>query len=255
MKVRHIFMRTDLYQDLYQKEDSYWWMVGRRKFVNTLLEQSIESGHNLKILDVGCGSGRGMEEFKKYGEVFGFDISPEALDFCRQRGLKNVQLADLNQKLPYDDNSFDLVVALDVLEHVEKDVFALSEIKRILKENGRFLLSVPAHPKLWSYWDEIIYHKRRYTQNELKGKLENAGFVIKRLTYAHLFIFLPTILARIVRSSVFTKKAKPATSDFVALPKLLNKFMIGLYSIEDFLFEKFNMPFGLSLMAVSKKET
>lgn len=246
-------MRLDLYKDLYKKEDCYWWHVGRRMFVNSLLQQKIAKRENLRILDVGCGCGRLMEDLKKYGEVFGFDIAPEALSFCSQRGLTNLARADLDKPLPYEDSSFDLIIALDVLEHVEKDLFALSEIYRILRPGGFFLLSVPAHPWLWSYWDEIIFHKRRYERGELKDKLEQAKFQVLRLSLAHALIFLPTILMRKLRKIIFSKQQKEATSDFIPLPNFLNRIMIMGYWLENQIFKRTNIPFGLSLMAFVQK--
>ena len=246
-------MRLDLYEHLYKKEDNYWWFCGRRMFVNTLLTglHPVQGATLLKILDAGCGTGRQMEELKKYGQVFGFDISDEALNFCQKRGLQNIVKADLNQPLPYPNESFDLITALDVLEHIENDQFALSELKRVLKIGGHLIISVPAHPFLWSYWDKSIHHQRRYTKKELEEKLKKAGFNIIRLSYIHFLIFLPTIIIRWTRGLFFGQREK-TTSDFIRLPAFLNMFMIKSYEVENSFFRKINLPIGLSLVALVK---
>jgi len=253
-------MRTDLYQDLYKKEDNYWWFCGRRMFVDTLLKflrkaspYEGEAFMGMKILDAGCGTGRQMEELKKYGEVFGFDVSPEALNFCQKRGLQNIVKANLNQPLPYPNESFDLITALDVLEHIENDQFALSELKRVLKIGGHLIITVPAHPFLWSYWDKSIHHQRRYNKKELQEKLRRVDFRIERISFTNFFILLPTVMMRIIRGFVFRNRVEQSTSDFIQLPRFLNKMLIGIYWFENLIFKRVNLPMGVSLVALVKK--
>lgn len=248
-------MRIDLYEDLYKTEDTYWWHIGKRMFVRTFLmkHSGPDSYSSGRILDIGCGTGRMMEELREHGQVVGIDISPKALEFCQKRGLRHVYWADLNSRLDLPDENFDLVVGLDILEHLENDDFALSEIYRLLKRGGLFLLSVPAFPWLWSYWDEILAHKRRYTSSQLRFKVEKVGFKVRRLSFIHCLIFLPSILIRMVRGFIFKTSRNKATSDFIALPKIMNDSMIVLYKIENFFLKTSNLPVGLSLMLLVQK--
>lgn len=245
-------MRKDLYTDLYQKEDSYWWHVGRRLILGKILEKYVGGKKDLRILDAGCGTGRTMEDLRQYGEVVGLDFSPDALTFCRERGLKSLYQADLSEKLPFADKSFDLITCLDVLEHVKKDKVAMSEFYRILRKGGSLVLTVPAHPRLWSYWDEIIEHQRRYTKVSLENKLEKAGFEIKKISSTNFFIFPLAITIRYVKGRL-TREENLASSDFVRVPNFVNWILTQLYCLEALLVEKTSLPLGLSYLVVARK--
>ena len=121
-----------------------------------------------RILDVGCGTGANLEMLSEFGEAEGVDVSAEALDFCRARGLENVKQGEA-EHLPYEDESFDLVTGLDVVEHLDDDLAGLKEMRRVLRPDGRALLFVPAFMFLWGVQDDISNHRRRYTIAELKA--------------------------------------------------------------------------------------
>lgn len=210
-------------------------------------------GRKLKILDAGCGTGRTMEDLESYGTVTGIDISWEALSFCRQRGFQNLQQADLSEPVSFKDESFNLIVSLDVLEHVKKDEVAMQEFFRILKKEGLLVLTVPAHPRLWSYWDEMIEHQRRYTQEELEGKVREAGFAIEKMSATNFFIAPLAITIRFLKS-FFTIDRQSASSDFVRVPSVVNWVLVQLYRGEAFLLRRVNLPFGLSWLVAARKK-
>ena len=112
-------MQSHHYPILYQVEETHWWYVGRRRIIRCLVEKisTALNNTNLRILDVGCGTGANLKMLADYGSVEGVDISPQAVEFCGQRGLDTVKLGAV-EHLPYEGDSFELVTALDVVEHL-----------------------------------------------------------------------------------------------------------------------------------------
>ncbi len=157
-------MQAHHYPILYQVEETHWWYVGRRRIIRFLVERILPTLDNPKpkILDVGCGTGANLKMLANYGRAEGVDISPQAVDFCSERGLDSVKLGAI-EELPYEDGSFELVTALDVVEHLDDDVAGLREMRRVLRPDGRLLLFVPAFMFLWGVQDDVSNHRRRYT--------------------------------------------------------------------------------------------
>src|SRR5258708_16044342 len=141
-----------------------------------------------RILDVGCGTGANLQMLAEFGAAEGVDVSAEALDFCRARGLGAVRQGAA-ESLPYGDTQFDLVTGLDVVEHLDDDVAGLSEMFRVLRPGGRVLLFVPALMFLWGVQDDVSHHRRRYTLAELKEKLGAAGLAVERASYRDTSFF------------------------------------------------------------------
>src|SRR4051794_31722278 len=125
-------MEQQVYEITYQSEQSHWWFVGRRTLAFDQIDQFYRDRHDLQIMDVGCGTGLNMKYLAKYGKVTGVDLSPTALSFCQARGHTRLIMAPLEQ-LPFADNTFDLVTALDIIEHLDDDLAGLNEIRRVLK--------------------------------------------------------------------------------------------------------------------------
>src|SRR5207245_7389852 len=171
-------MQPHTYAIMRKVEDRHWWFVGRRRIIAAFVEQICRNLQNggpgqPRILDIGCGTGANLELLSKFGEAEGVDVSTEALNFCRARGLKNVKQGAA-ESLPCDDRSFDLVTGLDVVEHLDDDVAGLREMHRVLRTDGRVLLFVPAFMFLWCVQDDVSNHRRRYTLSELRRKFEQA---------------------------------------------------------------------------------
>jgi len=157
--------------------------------------------------------------------------------------------------LPFKTGSFDLVLALDVIEHVEDDVHALTECHRILRTGGFLVVTVPAFMSLWSPWDESLGHKRRYTLTDLVGAFQRAGLSVKESTYIFFFVFPVAILIRSLKRLI-QKDAKRYSSDFIPLPRVLNSLLLQIGRLEQWVIAKLNLsfPFGLSVISVAVKE-
>lgn len=240
-------MRKDLYQQMYQQEEDYWWHRAKRRLVTVFLPER----KSFKILDIGCGTGKLLEELQDRGQVWGVDQSQTAVSFCRQRGLTHVY-HDTFPQLKKINGRFDLITCLDVLEHIQDDSEAINTLLRHLKSGGRIVLTVPAYPALFSYWDKILGHKRRYTKASLLKLFETNDLKIIKLSFAYSFLLPPVILFRLVRQRLF--KNKKAQSDFIELPQFLHTFLYSLASIEQGLINYVSIPFGLSILLVAEKQ-
>src|SRR5215470_7877674 len=132
------------YAAMYHLETSYWWYVARRALAVDLLAREINGRNSVRILDVGCGTGANANAFARLGPIVGIDTSMEALHFCQERGIKTLSLSPV-EDLPFTHGAFDIVTALDVLEHTDDDLHALREIRRVIKDQGALLITVPAY--------------------------------------------------------------------------------------------------------------
>lgn len=242
-------MEKHTYKILAEVEDRLWWHVARTRIILSELDGEIPAWRSppLRILDAGCGTGKHLEMLRKYGQPEGIDISDEAVRWCRVRGLENVYRGDCTQ-MDYPADEFDLVTALDLLEHIEDDEKALREFRRVLKPDGRLLVFVPAFRFLWGLQDEVSLHRRRYTREELRGKLETAGFEIIRTTYVNMFLFLPIFIGRMVLRLV---PHRLDSENRITAPGL-NALLMWVFSREAPLLRLTDLPFGVSLMAVAK---
>jgi SAM-dependent methyltransferase len=149
-------MREDAYREHYEVEDRHWWYRGRWAVVEALLSRT-ELPAEPRILDAGCGTGGNLVKFGRIGVASGVEPSAEAVGFCRERGLERVQQAGL-ESLPFEDDSFDLVAATDVVEHVAAEQQALRELRRVTASGGAMLLTVPAYMWLWSSEDVTYFN-------------------------------------------------------------------------------------------------
>ena len=238
---------------LTELEDRHWWYVGRRRIITSFVERICrelqdEGRGRPRILDVGCGTGGNVEMLARFGDAEGVDVSAEALDFCRARGLPNVR-PGAAESLPYEDQSFDLVTSLDVVEHLDDDVAGLSEIRRVLRPGGRALLFVPAFMFLWGVQDDVSNHRRRYTLPQLRRVVEQAGLVTDRASYANLTFFAPILAGRLVMRLT---GLHPASENNINIG-LLNGLLGSVLGAESWWLRSMNLPFGVSAILVAKK--
>jgi SAM-dependent methyltransferase len=233
-------------------EESHWWFVGRRRIIRSFLKRLFPDlnaeGSTVKILDVGCGTGANLEMLSEFGAAEGVDVSEEALSFCQARGLENVKLGAA-EALPYDDNSFELVTGLDVVEHVDDDLAGLKEMRRVLRPGGCAVLFVPAFMFLWGVQDDISNHRRRYTLKELKQVLREAGFEVERATYVNISFFTPILLGRLFMRAT---GLRPESENNITIG-FLNGVLGRLFAAERGPLRYLNFPFGVSIICVARR--
>ena len=238
------------YPILFRVEQSHWWHIGRRKIIASFVADICRrvTDRRPRILDVGCGTGANLLMLSQYGDAEGVDVSEDALAFCRERGLEQVKLGAA-EKLPYDDGTFDLVTALDVVERLDDDLAGLREMQRVLRPGGRVLLFVPTFMFLWGLQDDVSHHRRRYRLPELRRVLEQAGFEIERTTYANITFFLPILLARKLMRVTGIKAESENNINVSAFNGLLG----SLLGAESLVLRFMNIPFGVSGLCVARK--
>ncbi len=238
-------------------EDVHWWFVGRRRILLQVLNRYLgpDGSHARRILDVGCGTGTMLTYLASYGKVEGVDIDEEAIGYCRERGLEDVRLGEA-ANLPFGDGSFDLVTALDVVEHLEDDVAAFREMKRVLRPGGHILVTVPAHRFLWGDQDEVNMHKRRYVARELRDRLAESGFDVVRVSYMNALLFAPIAAARLLRRLEHRVRPRtPHQSDFrYPAPGPVNPLLAAVFAAEGPVLTRVNIPFGVSILALAQKK-
>ena len=243
-------MQEHTYPIMYRIEETHWWFAGRRRIISGFVEDicSTLEKRPPHILDVGCGTGANLELLARYGEAEGVDVSPEALAFCRERGLQNVRQGEA-EHLPYADASFDLVTGLDVVEHLDDDVAGLREIRRVLRPGGRALLFVPAFMFLWGVQDDISHHRRRYTLKELTETVSAAGLEVERATYANITFFFPVLFGRLLmRLTGF----RPTSENNLTVG-FLNRPLGSILGAEQLLLRHVALPFGVSAICVARR--
>jgi len=237
------------YQELYELEDRHWWFRSRRRFVWGLLHRAGISSAE-RILDAGCGTGRNMVEFGSLAQhAEGVDFSEEAVAFCHRRGLDGVRRAAL-EELPFPDDRFDLIIATDVIEHLDDDGRALAELRRVAAPGARLVITVPAYRWLWSQHDESHHHKRRYTLRRLRAPVKATGWhpVVSSYYYTAL---LPAVAA--VRAIGKLRSSSNGRSDLAMTPPGLNRVLELPVRGEAALVERgVRLPFGVSLGMVAE---
>jgi SAM-dependent methyltransferase len=231
-------------------ENNYWWYLGRQKIIMEVLEHYIKSSEikNFNILDAGCGTGGTTLLLKEFGKVYGIDYSINALNFCKQRGVNNIVNCTLLD-LPFAQESFDIITILDSLEHIKDDVGALNQLSYVLKKRGILIITVPAFQFLWSNHDVALSHFKRYTHNDLSEVLAKVGLRRIRVTYFMSLLFPIIAIYKILSKD---KNTEPKT-DLPPLPPIINKLLQNVLSYECRLLTRMNLPFGSSLLCISKK--
>jgi len=238
-----------LYDEMFKIEETHWWFVARREIVLDQLDQFLSNKG--KILDIGCGTGVLIGFLEKFGEVYGLDSSPFAIEYCQQRGKGVIRKGALPEDIPFDAESFDLITALDVIEHIGDDVAALKVMHKHLRKGGIFICTVPAFSFLWSGHDEVHHHCRRYNRQELKEKLVAAGFGINKISYYNTLLFPLIALIRFIRK--FTPAAEHK-SDAKMPSRIANAFLRKLFASEKYMLRYLNLPYGISLLVIAVKK-
>jgi len=237
-------MRLSDFEVMYTLENSYWWYVAKREYIGLFLKPKLKK--NYRILDIGCGTGGTSQFLKQFGKVIGLEKNPAARKFSKQRGL--LVVAGSANKLPFSSNTFNIVTILDVISYQGIDEKkALGEIYRVLKSKGLLILNDSALPWMWTYHDEVIQIKQRYTKQQMVQLVTNARFNIIRASYIYMLTLPFFILSRLIIQ--ITKPPNTVQN----IPSFLNRFLLFVMKCERKLFRLTDLPLGSSVFIVAQK--
>jgi ubiquinone/menaquinone biosynthesis C-methylase UbiE len=247
-------MNEGLLEKFNKVEQIHWWWEGRKE----ILKQFIGKSRPKKILDVGCGTGETLsflQDTYPNTQLFGIDSSNKAISFSKKRGHKNIFKASaLN--LPFDDNYFDIVLFLDVLEHIGNDAKAISEAKRVLKKNGRIICTNPALKFIWSEHDSNQGHKRRYSKKDVVNLAKNSNLKVEKTAYFNFLLSPAIILIRLLSRVRFFKHFTSYDNSLnydIANMGVINSILKFLFTKEIQALKYIRYPFGISISAVFRK--
>jgi SAM-dependent methyltransferase len=262
-------MEPTFYATYFQHEETHWWFRWRYELISRIVGE-LNGGDptNFRILDAGCGTGQMLQHLDRYGKVVGLDTSPEAIRFAATRRINQLVLGSIFA-LPFPNESFDCVLSLDVIEHVDHDAEMLQHLTAVLKPGGFLVVTVPAFQSLWSEHDVVNWHKRRYRAPQLRALLDAEGLEIQRMTYCNTALFAPIFAARKLKNlrnrlrdrgrsrrahvEGLSEPEPGPESDLSELPRPLNEALFRLLRMENRLLAQRDFPFGVSLLAIARK--
>lgn len=232
-----------------RRESSSWWHSARRKLLREAVVQAVHGKREARVLDLGCAAQLDFAQADSL-RVLNAHSSLPALAFRQIEGSRNL-VCTSPEDLGFVSNSFDAIVAGDILQLVPDDRKALRELRRVLKDGGLLCLTVPAYPFLWGEEDEARRHQRRYTATELRRKLNNCGFEISRVSYLVATGFLPSVMGRTFKD--LFRKSAPLRPVPERDSRLTNAAMVMLLDCERHLIRYINLPFGTRVVCWARK--
>jgi SAM-dependent methyltransferase len=234
-----------------ERGEQHWWFRGRRQIFARLLDAAVPLPAGARILDLGPGCGVNLPLLRPRGQVTALDLSRESLLDCAERGADWVVRADATAP-PLRDGTFDLVCALDVLEHLADDATALTAWHRLLKPHGRLLLTVPALPILWGRQDVLSGHRRRYRRAELARRVTAAGFAIERLTYFNALLLPPILAVRLLMRPFVQRAVRRGGSDLSMGSFGMDGLLYRALASEGRWLLRRDLPIGVSLLCLAR---
>ena len=239
-------MERVVYQQMAELDDRHWWYRGRRRILAELIRREAKLAPGARILEIGCGTGHNLAMLSGFGHVDGLELDDEAAALSEKRLGRKVMRSPLPELGEVPDASYDLVGAFDVIEHIDDDRAALAAIATKLKPGGTFVMTVPAHPWMWTAHDVANHHKRRYSKRALRALVEGSPLRLHRIGYFNSLLFPIAIAERTAA------KLRGKDNGEVSLPPApLNRALEAVFAAERYLVGRLPLPPGLSLFAVA----
>ena len=242
-------MDPQVYKLHRENEKEHWWYKGRRKIISVFINKFIYKKEKLKILDFGAGSGTNTITLSNYGDVYVYEKDKDTQNYLRKKFENKANIFLLEDVK--EDSFYDLIVASDVIEHIENDDKILNLLSKILNPGGYILITVPAYNFLYNERDKFLGHFRRYNKKTLNNKAEKYFDTVKSSYYNFFLFFLSLSLF------IFLKwfKIKSLITSPENTPNfLINNFFYKIFASEKFFLKYLNFPFGSSIIYLAKKK-
>ncbi|MEA3017728.1 MAG: hypothetical protein QOI38_2450 [Sphingomonadales bacterium] len=239
-------MERIVYDRMAEIDGRHWWYRARREILAKLIATRVRPPAGARILEIGCGTGHNLDMLGRFGTVDAVEMDDAARAVASERLGRPAKMATLPELQGVARDAYDLVALLDVLEHVEDDRASLVSIAERLRPGGKLLLTVPAHPWMWSAHDEVNHHKRRYTRKGFRQVVEAAGLKVDLLSYFNSLLFPLAAAARV--AGRLTGKED---SDDKLPPEAINKALEFMFGLERYAIGRVPFPPGVSLVAVA----
>ena len=238
-------MERVVYQQMAELDDRHWWYRARRRILAELIRREVRLPTDARILEIGCGTGHNLQMLSGFGHVDGLELDDEAAALSEKRLGRSILRSPLPQLADVADD-YDLIGAFDVIEHIEDDRAALAAIAAKLKRGGKFMMTVPAHPWMWTAHDVANHHKRRYSKKALRSLVEGSPMRLDRIGYFNSLLFPLAVAERTV-----SKLRGKDDGDVSLPPGALNRTLEAVFASERHLVGRLPLPPGLSLFAVA----
>ena len=249
-----LLMEPEVYKQYACNEDDYWWFKGRRAYLEQVILQYVGQRNNLKICEVGCGSGGNLTMLAHHGIVDAVEMESYAQQYALSREITNVSkvlVGYLPDNIPLV-GPYEVVCCFDVIEHVEDDLDAIAALKQLVKPAGGVLVvTVPAYQWMWSSHDVANQHFRRYTIRRVRYLMESVGFKVCYSSYFNTLLFPLAVLSKSLEW-INVKKTKK-TEWAVKMPRSwINNLLQWIFGLERYWAGKISIPFGLSIVVVAR---
>ena len=239
-------MERVVYQQMAELDDRHWWYRARRRILAALVRREVQPPAGAKILEIGCGSGHNLSMLADFGHVDGLELDDEMRALSEKRLGRKIMRSPLPELGEVKDKSYDLIGAFDVIEHVDDDHAALAAIATKLKPGGKFMMTVPAHPWMWTAHDVANHHKRRYSKRALRALIDGSPMRLEKIGYFNSLLFPLAVADRAAA------KLRGKDDGNVSLPPApLNSALEAVFGAERYLVGRLPLPPGLSLFAVA----
>jgi SAM-dependent methyltransferase len=247
-RVEHLLRATA------RAEARHFWFRGFRAFITPLLREAAAGRPDARLLDCGCGTGANLVLLDGFGRAYGFDLTEVGLRIGRESGRTRLARASVTA-VPFPSAAFDIVTSFDVLYSLADadEQAAIAEMFRLLKPGGFAVINVAAMGVLRGDHSVLSREVRRYSRNDLRTRLEHAGFLVKRLTYTNATLFPALAIARLIQRRRGLRRESEADAEISVPPAPVNAIMTAVMHLEALWLRAFDAPFGSSLLCLAMK--
>jgi SAM-dependent methyltransferase len=239
-------MERVVYQQMAELDERHWWYRARREVVAALIRRLVHPPAGGQILEIGCGTGHNLAMLGEFGNVDALELDDEMRGYAERRLGRAVMRAPLPELVGVPDRHYDLIGALDVIEHIDDDAAAIASIAGKLAPGGRFMMTVPAHQWMWSAHDTVNHHKRRYSKRSLRSLIEASPLKLEAIGYFNSLLFPAAVAERLA-----SKLRGKDDAGLELPPAALNTALERTFALERHLVGRLPLPPGLSLFAVA----